>query len=340
MTLGESMSNDDLTTTDASSDEHGPGGDPAGGASGGLSRRRLLGGAAAGASALLVANSQIGRAAAATVSEQRGRLPRDPAASGIDHVIVVMMENRSFDHYLGWVPGADGPRAKQKYRTRRTWPTRSGTSTPSPGPPTATRTTRTPEGWPSSTAGPATAGWWRRQRRVLDRLLPARGPRLLPWGGPLLDRLRPLLRVDPRADLPEPHVHARGPDRPDHQHHHHLHPPDHLGLAGQRRPRRPLLLLRRPDDRAVGQQVLGHQPSVRQLPHRLRSRRPAVGQLHRSPLPHDRERAPGRRPPPRGHPRRPVVPQPGLRSRDRRARSGPTRCSSSPTTSGAASSIT
>src|SRR5262249_4941665 len=25
-----------------------------------------------------------------------------------EHVVVVMMENRSFDHFLGWVPGADG----------------------------------------------------------------------------------------------------------------------------------------------------------------------------------------------------------------------------------------
>src|SRR3954466_6103034 len=31
-----------------------------------------------------------------------------PGKSGIDHVIVVMMENRSFDHFTGWVPGADG----------------------------------------------------------------------------------------------------------------------------------------------------------------------------------------------------------------------------------------
>jgi phospholipase C len=34
-------------------------------------------------------------------------LPR-PARSGIDHIVVVMMENRSFDHLLGWLPGADG----------------------------------------------------------------------------------------------------------------------------------------------------------------------------------------------------------------------------------------
>lgn len=34
-----------------------------------------------------------------------------PATSGIQHIIVVMMENRSFDHFLGWVPGADGRQA-------------------------------------------------------------------------------------------------------------------------------------------------------------------------------------------------------------------------------------
>jgi phospholipase C len=85
----------------------------------GLSRRRLLGGAAAGGAALLVAGSPTGRAAAATTSTTStaaSKLPRVPANSGIDHVIVVTMENRSFDHYLGWVPGADGPRAKQKYK--------------------------------------------------------------------------------------------------------------------------------------------------------------------------------------------------------------------------------
>ncbi len=31
-----------------------------------------------------------------------------PAKSGIDHIIVVTMENRSFDHFLGWLPGAIG----------------------------------------------------------------------------------------------------------------------------------------------------------------------------------------------------------------------------------------
>ena len=29
-------------------------------------------------------------------------------SDGIRHVVLVMMENRSFDHFLGWLPGADG----------------------------------------------------------------------------------------------------------------------------------------------------------------------------------------------------------------------------------------
>lgn len=31
-----------------------------------------------------------------------------PEQSGIDHIVVVTMENRSFDHLLGWLPGANG----------------------------------------------------------------------------------------------------------------------------------------------------------------------------------------------------------------------------------------
>src|SRR5438552_15879811 len=46
-----------------------------------------------------------------------GLLP-DPAASGIEHVIVFMMENRSFDHFLGWLPGADGMQAGLSYLDR------------------------------------------------------------------------------------------------------------------------------------------------------------------------------------------------------------------------------
>jgi phospholipase C len=38
-----------------------------------------------------------------------------PEDSGIKHIIVVMMENRSFDHLLGWLPGGNGHQAGLTY---------------------------------------------------------------------------------------------------------------------------------------------------------------------------------------------------------------------------------
>src|SRR5438105_13805793 len=38
-----------------------------------------------------------------------------PDESGIEHIVVVMMENRSFDHFLGWLQGADGRQAGRRY---------------------------------------------------------------------------------------------------------------------------------------------------------------------------------------------------------------------------------
>jgi phospholipase C len=72
-----------------------------------ISRRRFLTSAAtaAGAAALGCRDSWI----AAPLPARGGRVAlSDPASSGIDHVIVFMMENRSFDHVLGWLPGAEG----------------------------------------------------------------------------------------------------------------------------------------------------------------------------------------------------------------------------------------
>ncbi len=47
-----------------------------------------------------------------------------PQNTGIKHVIVLMMENRSFDHMLGWLPGADGRQERLFY------PDRSGVLVP------------------------------------------------------------------------------------------------------------------------------------------------------------------------------------------------------------------
>ena len=41
-----------------------------------------------------------------------------PNKSGIEHIIIVMMENRSFDHFVGWIPGADGRQAGLSYPDR------------------------------------------------------------------------------------------------------------------------------------------------------------------------------------------------------------------------------
>jgi phospholipase C len=77
----------------------------------GISRRKFLESAALGAGAVA-----FGRHALAEQFSARA-LP-NPAESGIDHVVVVMMENRSFDHMLGWLPGADGEQAGLTYVDR------------------------------------------------------------------------------------------------------------------------------------------------------------------------------------------------------------------------------
>jgi phospholipase C len=65
-----------------------------------MTRRTFLGGVAA-----TVGASALGPSALAAAQ----RRPR------FDHVVVVMMENRSFDHLLGWLPGANGRQAGLTY---------------------------------------------------------------------------------------------------------------------------------------------------------------------------------------------------------------------------------
>jgi phospholipase C len=42
----------------------------------------------------------------------------DPVVSGLEHIVVVTMENRSFDHMLGWLAGSDGQQAGLSYLDR------------------------------------------------------------------------------------------------------------------------------------------------------------------------------------------------------------------------------
>jgi phospholipase C len=76
-----------------------------------VTRREFLVGTAGAVAVAASASAAIGGTAEAAT------LP-DPKDSGVDHIVVVMMENRSFDHYLGWLPGADGRQAGLTFTDR------------------------------------------------------------------------------------------------------------------------------------------------------------------------------------------------------------------------------
>ena len=101
----------------------------------GMSRRQFLHRAAATGGILTLGGlSSIPRVLAQDVT-----LP-PPDGSGINHIIVLMMENRSFDHMLGWVEGADGRQrgltyfdaAGTPHRTHRLAPDFQGCGHPDP----------------------------------------------------------------------------------------------------------------------------------------------------------------------------------------------------------------
>ncbi len=68
-----------------------------------VTRRRLLGSAAAGAGGLL-ASSFLPRALARAAA----RGPKRGSLRDVQHVVVHMQENRSFDHYFGTLAGVRG----------------------------------------------------------------------------------------------------------------------------------------------------------------------------------------------------------------------------------------
>lgn len=77
------------------------------------SRRKFIRQSAGLAAGLTIARGLTGSALAAPKKNKK-ELPQ-PNKSGIEHVVVVTMENRSFDHLLGWLPGADGRQAGLSY---------------------------------------------------------------------------------------------------------------------------------------------------------------------------------------------------------------------------------
>src|SRR4051794_20610422 len=95
-----------------------------------LRRSASTAGIALGAASLL----SPGRVLAEAVRAQRAVVPLGDAMP-IDHFVILMMENRSFDHYFGWLGKTHGPdkvRASQHetYRdaTGKKWETRHHTA--------------------------------------------------------------------------------------------------------------------------------------------------------------------------------------------------------------------
>jgi phospholipase C len=102
-----------------------------------VTRRRFLAGGAAVGAASLASSALLGacssddgatRAASSGTGLEVGLdgLPKDPSKAPFDTVVVLMMENRSLDHLLGWLPGANGTQegltfADKAGRAQKTW---------------------------------------------------------------------------------------------------------------------------------------------------------------------------------------------------------------------------
>ena len=76
-----------------------------------LQRTAVTAGLAAGLGTVLDPDTIVAEAA----RRQRRRPLPSPRNMPVDTFVVLMMENRSFDHYLGWLPGADGRQAGLTY---------------------------------------------------------------------------------------------------------------------------------------------------------------------------------------------------------------------------------
>ena len=88
----------------------------------GLSRRDFL-----ALSALVGAVGLTACGSSEPQTRERARRLPAPDDAPFDTVVILMMENRSFDHFLGWLPGANGRQAGLEYRDvngelHGTWP--------------------------------------------------------------------------------------------------------------------------------------------------------------------------------------------------------------------------
>ena len=198
--------------------------------------------------------------------------------SGIDTVVVLTMENRSFDHMLGWLATDEEylDAARRRHGAQRSASTAARTcATATRGPdvpdvaahhqPARARPVarlHPPDPRPRLEQRPRAARrrlprCRDRQRRVRDRLLRRRRRPVHPGARAALHRLRPLARPADGGDVPEPPVPAQRDVRrpqggPDPAAGRHLRGTDDLGPPHRRRRPGALLPRRSPDHLAVG----------------------------------------------------------------------------------------
>ena len=286
-----------------------------------LSRRRFLRGATATGGLLALG----GLSGASYAFRHDGVLP-PPGQTGIEHIVVLMMENRSFDHMLGWLDGADGRQARPDATLDVVGNAAPHVSAGAGLP-----------GLRPSRSGSFVRGRTRRvqrrrvrrlaarrqQRRVRDRLLRQEGSCLSSpaprrrWT--VCDRYFSAIMAGTFAN--RIYQHAAQTDRLANTFELSTLPTIWDRLAA-RRPRRPLLLQRSAVSRAVGQQVRGHRPSGGRVLRRRGRRHAAARLVRRAALPRRGSRRVQRRSSVRRHPQRPGVHESGVLSRDAAARPG------------------
>jgi phospholipase C len=90
-----------------------------------ISRREWLKGAGAASGAALFGGA--GRPAPERFAQSSLPSLPAPASCGIEHIVVVTMENRSFDHFLGWLQNVNGKQAGLTFvdKSSQTHPTHS-----------------------------------------------------------------------------------------------------------------------------------------------------------------------------------------------------------------------
>ena len=79
-----------------------------------INRRDFLKGAAGVGGAVLI-GQQAARAGGLLSNTHVATAITDPGTSGIEHIVVLCMENRSFDHMLGWIGGSSGVQSGLTY---------------------------------------------------------------------------------------------------------------------------------------------------------------------------------------------------------------------------------